>query len=356
VRLKAVVALFTPLVLFAPLGNAQEVVAAQSGIIHYSEGAVFIDGLQLERKSATFPLLKDGSVLQTQKGRVELMLTPGAFLRLDEKSSVKMIASALTSTTVEFLNGSAILDALAAEGDIPIALKFRDASISFSKPGVYRIDSETQVFQSYNGEAVVSQHDKQTRVDSSRLYFFELATDTKKFNDGPDDEFLDWARNRNQVITAENQAAQADDDEDAAADLSGAPSLNYNLPNGGVSVTPGFPGVGNTYPYSGIFFNNYAVTPFWTLPPLPVPALIIRRPWPYRAFSPTRPRIMNWNAQHPSHPRTWAASPRPGGVYPHTGFRSPAFPRPATTYSRPPNSRPVMTPRAPMAGAHVGRR
>ncbi len=111
--------LFASLTLFCPIGSAQEVVSAQSGVIHYMEGAVMVDGVALERKAATFPLLKDGSVLKTQKGRVELMLTPGTFLRLDENSSVKMLSSALTSTRVEFIAGSAILDTLAAEGDIP---------------------------------------------------------------------------------------------------------------------------------------------------------------------------------------------------------------------------------------------
>jgi hypothetical protein len=342
---------------FGPGANAQEVVAAESGVIHYSEGAVLVDDVPLDRKPATFPLLKDGSVLRTQKGRVELMLTPGTFLRLDENSSVKMLSNALTSTTVEFIAGSAILDALAAEGDIPVLLRFKDASISFSKPGVYRIDSDTGVLQAYSGAARVKQRERETPVDPARLYFFELATDTKKFGDGTNDEFLDWARNRDQVITAENQAAQADNDDNADSDLSGAPlPPNFNLPYGGLSTMPGFPSPGTVYPYSGLSFNNYAISPFWTLPPLPAPALIIGRRWAYRSLSPTSPRPGTWASRHVSPTRVWPISPRPTGSRPNGFYSHPGFPRPVTTYPRPVGVRPMTAPRPAMPAARVGRR
>jgi hypothetical protein len=227
------------------------------------------------------------------------------------------------------------------------------------------MDSETGVLQAYSGEALVKQHEKQTPVDPTRLYFFELATDTKKFSDGADDEFLDWARNRNQVITDENQAAQANDDDDnAAPDLGSVPLPNYNLPYGGVTVTPGLPNLGNAYPYGGVFFNSYAVSPFWTLPPLPAPALIIGRRWAYRTVAPhwqrsgtwTSPH--GWTSPHASRAMPWPASPHPAGLYPHphANFHSATFPRPVPTYSRPLNAHPVATPHVGMPAGRVGRR
>lgn len=346
-RPHALLSLFSSFALLCPLGSAQDVVSAQSGVIHYSEGVVLVDGVPLDRKPASFPLLKDGSVLKTQKGRAELMLTQGAFLRLDENSSVKMLSSALTSTRLEFLAGSIILDALAAEGNIPVVLQFKDASISFPKPGLYRIDSDTAVLQAYSGEATVKQQDKQTPVDSSRLYFFELATDTKKFSDGTDDEFLDWARNRNQVITEENQAAQADEQSEADADLGGTPLYNYNVPYGGLGATPGFPGLGNIYPYDTFFYNSYAPSAFWMLPPFPGPTLIIGRPFAYRAVSPRWPHSGTWSSRHIAANQSWLAS-RPVRIYTH-----PTYTRPATTLSRPTYIHPAVVPRA---APHIGRR
>jgi hypothetical protein len=266
---------------FAP---AQEIVSAQSGVVHYLEGAVQIDAVSLEHKPAIYPLLKDGSVLVTKKGRVELMLTPNVFLRLDENSSVKMISSALTATRLEFLNGSCILDALAAANDVPVDIKFKDASIHFGKNGLYRIDNETEVLQAYSGEAVVQQQDKKTKVDPTRLYFFELATDTNKFSEGTDDEFLDWARNRYDVITEENQMAQADagDADDADPDLGGLgmggglpPLYNYGVPHSyGLPPLSTYPNYSSISPYSSLY-NGYVPSTLFPLPLLPGPVLVI---------------------------------------------------------------------------------
>ncbi len=337
--------------LVSGMASAQEIVSAQSGVVHYLEGAVLIDDAPVEHKPAVYPLLKEGSVLATQKGRVELMLTPGVFLRLDENSSMKMLSTNLTSTGVQFLKGSAIVDAVAAEGDIPIVLQFRDAAVRFSKPGIYRIDSETEVLQAYSGEAIVKQQEKQTRVDTSRLYFFELATDTKKFTEGTDDEFLDWARNRNQVITEENQAAQAEDDANAAPDLGASPFFNYNVPYGGLSTTPGLPTWGSIYPYGGLNYNAFAPSGFWMLPPLPTPALIIGRRWPNRPVSTKWPTSGAWASHHsPTTVPSWLVSHPAGASLPST------YPHTLTSMPRPAYSRPVIAPRVSGTAVHVGRR
>jgi hypothetical protein len=357
-RLHAPLALLPALLLSLRPGIGQEIISAQSGVIHYFEGAVLVDDTPLDHKPGTFPLIKDGSVLKTRKGRVEVMLTPGTFLRLDDNSSVKMLSTALTSTSLEFLTGSAILDALAAPADIPVVLHFKDASVRFLKPGLYRVDSETEVLQAYSGEASVEQQSKQTRVDPTRLYFFELGTDTKKFSDGPDDEFLDWARNRNQIITAENQSAQADDAADADPDLGTAPFFNYNVPYGGLSTSPGFPSIGGIHPYSAFLYSPYTTSPLSILPPLPTPLLLIGRSSTYHRISPAWPSSGTWATHHPAsgswlatHPTTassWLSSHPIGvGVYPRGTYT-----RPITTLPR----APLATPHVAAPSVHVGHR
>jgi hypothetical protein len=320
-RLHARLSSCSMVLIFSASAVAQEVVSAQSGVVHYLEGVVSVDGKRLERSQAAFPLLKADSVMETEKGRVELLLTPGTFLRLDENSSVKMVSTALTATVVEILRGSAILDAVGAQGDIPVTLRYRDASVRFDKPGIYRVDCETGVLQAYTGEAVVTQQARDKRVDNSRLYFFELGTDTSKFSDGADDEFYDWASNRNKVIQEENQLASADNDGDVGNDNfdpGSVPFFNYNVPYGAITPSPGFPTPGSTiYPYS--YQNSYINSPFRSLPPLPAPALIIgagrlphvplRTHWPSSGV---------WTTHHPTpgFTSTWLATHRPG-IYQH---------------------------------------
>lgn len=340
-RCHGLLASFAVLALFSSGVRAQEVVSAQSGVIHYSEGAVFVDDTPLDRNPAAFPLLKDGSVLRTERGRVELMLTPGTFVRLDENSSVKMLSSALSSTSVEFLKGAAILDALAAEGDIPVVLHYKDAAVSFPKPGLYRVDSDTEVLQAYNGQALVKQGGKETEVDPARLYFFEIGTDTKKFDEGTDDEFLDWARNRNEVINAENQATQAENDDANIDPDAGLAPFSLNSPYGSLNATPGLPGYGSLYPYyGGLFYNGFAPTTLWALPPLPVPAFIIGRRWAYRSLSPSWPHSGTWTPRRLSTSGLGLTAPHPMHLY---------SPRPLV-------SRPIVVPHVSVPAVRVGHR
>jgi hypothetical protein len=338
--------------------SGQEIVSAQSGVVHYLEGVAQIDGTPLEHKSAFFPLLKEGSVLATQKGRVELMLTPGVFIRLDENSSLKMLSSALTATRLQFLSGSCIVDAVAAEHEIPVVITFKDASIRFAKAGLYRIDTETEVLQAYSGQAKVEQQDKKTQIDASRLYFFELGTDTNKFSEGTDDEFLDWARNRNQVIAEENQLAQADAGDEEAADvdlglgLGGLSSLLPPIYNRNYSVPPPvttFPRFSNVSPYSGLLYNQYAPTSMFPLPPLPGPVLLLGRGYYSHRVGTTRtPLTSPWTVhQSPAFPLT-----HPIGTFSH-GIGT--FPRPGVTNigaPRPGFSHPSPTPHVAGPAAH----
>lgn len=61
---------------------AQSVVSTHSGVLHVSEGAVFTDDQPVNQKYGTFPDIKEKSVLRTEMGRAEILLTPGVFLRV----------------------------------------------------------------------------------------------------------------------------------------------------------------------------------------------------------------------------------------------------------------------------------
>src|SRR5258705_1387202 len=85
---------------------AQTVISAHSGLIHYAEGRVLLDGKPVEVKITNFPEVKENMELRTEDGRAEVLLNPGVFLRLAENSAVRMVANKLSDTKVEFLSGS----------------------------------------------------------------------------------------------------------------------------------------------------------------------------------------------------------------------------------------------------------
>src|SRR5579862_1047076 len=85
---------------------AQSVISAKSGLIHYAEGRVLLDGQPVEQHLGTFPDIKEKAELRTEEGRAEVLLTPGVVLRVGESSAIRMVTNRLIDTRVEFLSGS----------------------------------------------------------------------------------------------------------------------------------------------------------------------------------------------------------------------------------------------------------
>src|ERR1017187_7082869 len=103
--------LSTALALTATPGVAQLVVSAKSGMVNLTEGQVQLDGQSVESSLTHYPDIKEGSVLRTEDGRAEVLLTPGVTLRLGDHASFKMITNRLIDTRLELLAGSAIVEA-----------------------------------------------------------------------------------------------------------------------------------------------------------------------------------------------------------------------------------------------------
>jgi|SRR5579883_433493 hypothetical protein len=188
----------------------QAVISAHSGVVNFTEGTVLIDDQPLVPKAGTFSSVHQGSTLRTEKGRAEILLTPGVFLRVDENSAIRMVSNALDNTRIEFLKGAAILDSNNAQKDAAsITLLYKGFEIHFPKNGVYRLDSDPAVFETYVGEAEIRADGQEPKkIDESRQFFFGIGMDTAKYGDGAIDSFSEWARNRAETIEADNRAAQ----------------------------------------------------------------------------------------------------------------------------------------------------
>jgi hypothetical protein len=310
--------LLLPLLLvfeMCPGVSGQEVVSARSGMVHFTEGRVFLDDHQLDRKSGSFPGIKEGSTLRTEKGRAEVLLTPGAFLRLDENSSIRMVSTELADTRLMFLSGSAILDLSEGRANNAITITYKDSRTRFPKKGVYRLDADTGVLQAYSGEAAVDYAGKQTRVDPSHLFFCWLGLETDKLGDGTEDEFYDWASDRSQVIGEENQLAQetgrdpgdADGDPNSQLGMGTVPYLGSPGMVPPASIGPQiYRAPYNTYSMGSTLYNpflNFAPTPYV---PFGYPVLVLRQR--YRAAHPEWQR----RGDRPLwHPVSAGALPRP---------------------------------------------
>lgn len=252
------------LLAFSHQSPAQDVVSASSGVLQYFEGAVTINDKPVEHKTAVFPSLSNDAIIRTAKGRAELLLTPGVYLRLDENSSLKMVSNVLADTRVDLTQGSAILDNLNATSTDPVLLTYQTSEVRFPKPGVYRIDSDTGELQAYSGEASVKHHGSSTAVDSDHRYYFDLDMTTGKAADSGTDEFYDWASNRSNVIADQGQMASAEQ-----ADAQD-PDPGYFAGAAPIAPPLSWPSYTPTTP--SLTYSNYASlnNPFYIYQPYPM--------------------------------------------------------------------------------------
>jgi len=188
---------------------AQSVISAHSGLIHYAEGRVLLDGKQVEVKITAFPEIKEQMQLRSEDGRAEVLLNPGVFLRMGENTSIRMLSNKLSDSKVEFLSGSAVVESSGdlAQKDDSVAILYKDATVHLRKKGIYRFDSEPAQLRVYSGEAEVESGSNVLIVRSGKMLTLEGAVAVEKFNAKEGDDLNRWSARRAEYISMANISA-----------------------------------------------------------------------------------------------------------------------------------------------------
>jgi hypothetical protein len=251
--------------------DGQSVVSTRSGVVHFFEGAVYLGDKPLEPHLGRFPSMAKGAELRTEQGRAEVLLTPAVFLRISERSAIRMLANDLTDTRVELLAGSAIVDSEEPSSGTSVTLIYRDWNVHFLKKGVYRIDSEPPRLWVRQGDAEVSAGVTGVRVSVKHgmgLPFAAVLVPERSV-DEPFDALSNWADGRSQSISADNTiAASIQDPASINATNFALDSFTY-FPMLGISPI----GAGLSRPYSSlvpyqpgfnsIYFPGYTYRPLF---------------------------------------------------------------------------------------------
>src|SRR5450432_4262752 len=140
----------------APCAWAQSVISAHSGVIHYVEGDVSVDGTPVHPKFAEFPDVKAGQLVATTEGRVEILLTPGVFLRMAENTSVRMLSNVLADTRLEVVSGSALVEVGELLEHNAISFEASGVHMELAKKGLYRIDASPASLRVFEGQTRVT--------------------------------------------------------------------------------------------------------------------------------------------------------------------------------------------------------
>ena len=301
----------------------QSVISTRSGIVHFFEGAVYLGDQRLESHPGKFTSVPPGRQLRTAEGRAEVLLTPGVFVRMGERSTIRMVANELSDTRVELLAGSAVVDSAEPSSGTSVRLIYRHWSIRFLKQGAYRIDSDPPRLWVLQGKAEVSADtsDKALSVGQGMDVSFAPVLAPERSLNLPRDALSTWVEGRQQSISADNAiAANIQDPASMDTSSSGLDSFTY-FPMLGLSLLgsglfspyssldtyqPGFNSIylpGYSYPplFLGLRLGGFPMPllrlpPRAGIPPFPRPHLPVPRPI---AVSPGSPRSIR---MHPVSP------------------------------------------------------
>ncbi len=240
----------------APGAWAQSVISAHSGVIHYIEGDVSINGTAIHPKFAEFPDVKAGQLVATAEGRAEILLTPGVFLRMAENTSVRMLSNALADTRLEVVSGSALVEVGELLEHNAISFEASGAHMELAKKGLYRIDGSPAALHVYEGQAQVSAGSERLTAKKGHQIDLETANlaDTK-FDTKETDAFYRWSSRRAEYVAAANViSAHVTSDSDYRSGFTGNP--------GAWSWNPYF-GMFTFLPASGVYWSPFG-SPFYS--------------------------------------------------------------------------------------------
>jgi hypothetical protein len=225
--------------------SAQPILSAKSGVIANADGKVLIDNTEVQQSVTHFPEVKEGSVVRTEDGRVELMLPPGFMLRMGENGALKMLANRLIDTRVELQAGSAVVEVDQMKPDYNVNVVVKDGVVNLSKVGVYRFDSQPARLKVFHGTATVEIGGQSVIVPTGKMLALGggLAS-AEKFDIEQTDSLDNWSRRQAEAM--------------AIANVSGAKYSNsYSSGSGSNWVYNPYYDMYTYMPYSGTICNQF---------------------------------------------------------------------------------------------------
>jgi len=137
--------------------QSQNAHPARPGSINYVEGQASIGAEMLGPNSVGSVELREHQLLTTQVGKVEILLTPGVFMRVADHSSVRILFADSSGITVQLDKGRAIVEVLTlhrfstfsvarvvvpAQAENELGINQRQASTDLLQNGLYDFDAD----------------------------------------------------------------------------------------------------------------------------------------------------------------------------------------------------------------------
>jgi len=210
--LKTSVALVA-LVAFATFAQGQNRerfgISAKAGGVNAVTGKVSVKRAgQPSRLLSSQDDLASGDIVTTSLGgQVEVLLNPGTYLRLAEKSEFTMVDNSLDNLLVRINKGTAIIEATGPDRvELHVPIVTEQQRMTIVRAGVYRINvtpGTTELFVR-KGRVSLGSNKSDLVKGGKKVTFTSAGQTVAKITSSDKDEFDDWSKTRGQTLARAN--------------------------------------------------------------------------------------------------------------------------------------------------------
>jgi hypothetical protein len=177
------------------------------GTLNYVEGQVSLDGSQLTTKQVGQVELTPDQILSTGRGKAEVLLSPGVFLRIGDNSQLRMVSPELLDPRVELVHGEAMVEVDFLAKQARLNVLERGAEASLLKEGLYRFDADEGRIQVIDGKAKVTDNNQDKEIGKGKeIVLSGTGLKPVKFDRKAEDELYRWSNVRAQYLAEANQS------------------------------------------------------------------------------------------------------------------------------------------------------
>lgn len=209
------------------------IISAQAGGINFVSGNVTVQRLG-ERRPRALTLsdnLQTGdSVTTGAGGRVEVLLNPGSYMRVDENSEFELTSASLDNLLVKIVSGSAVLEVLGAPGmELALGINTPQAETLIIKGGVYRFNvlpNETTEILIRKGRLLYGKSQAATIKDGQKVLIGRAGVQVAKLNKKDQDTLDVWSKERGQTLARANRRLERNSLREAFDNYSGGADMS----------------------------------------------------------------------------------------------------------------------------------
>jgi hypothetical protein len=165
IKMKSLISVIGGMILAGTLSlSAFAADSALPGTVNYVEGNVALGDQALTAKSVGSATVEPGQALVTNRGKAEMLLMPGVFVRLDDNSVLQLVSGNLTNTEVRLERGSALIEVDELHKDNNLMVGDNGATTHLSRTGLYEFDADHSNVLVFKGQAEVQEGDQREKI------------------------------------------------------------------------------------------------------------------------------------------------------------------------------------------------